>query len=92
MGFSEWVGNGKGMKSPLIERCPCCENELFPLYEKDNPIPDLCFKPIAITHTAHGIRSHTLKWQCLVCGAEWEHGQYEDEAFELEGGTDGKTA
>ena len=56
------------MKRPLISECPCCDSILTPSN----------VRPIAFNKTLNDVRSHVLKWQCAMCGAEWEHGQYEE--------------
>jgi len=67
------------VKAPLIQECPCCGEYL------SRTLSDPTVKPVAVNRVENFVMLHTLHWHCLACGARWEHGQYEDEGFELKG-------
>jgi hypothetical protein len=61
------------MKEPLIRECPCCDLDL-----------DECIgagvRPICKQASDNnGLLACELYWQCLECGCEWRHGQFEED-------------
>ena len=74
------------MKKPLIEKCPCCETTLVP---DESDMNYVGYKPFCdvlkqYDHTGALVycSDYGLSYRCNRCGAEWEHGQFEDKTKE----------
>ena len=58
------------MKTPKINKCPCCEIDLI----KHSPSAQCSQIKEANGHLQYSI----LSWVCTFCGCEWVHGQFNE--------------
>lgn len=68
------------MKSPHLERCPCCESETMrenyveDSRSEDNGVISIGFRSEPVSIAIPFCRfMKSLWWRCNTCGCEWKH-------------------